>query len=133
VQVDCTVLGLAMGRIQKSMSSAHPATNERAMFPPSLFITISSSLAPLCPLCTLSHSLIHIHLCLSWFQLCRWSQSADVKCVCVRACVCGRERERERDKTRRSSMFWASGFSGVDAGGSWVKIVHPMLTVLSVV
>jgi hypothetical protein len=84
------------------------------MFASSLSVSLSSVLLWLSRPCRPYRCLY-----LSRFQLCRWSPG--------RRCeMCGRE------CSRKGSMFWASGFSGVDAGGSWVKINPPMLTAVSV-
>jgi len=114
----CTVLGLGMGKIQKSMCSAHSATSEGA---PSLSLPPSTNYLSFFILC-LTPSL---SLCLSFgFGSVAARQSADVKCVWV----CGRER---RDP--KCLDVFSFGLSGVDAGGSWVKIVRPVLTASSVV
>jgi len=111
-------LGLGMGQIQKSMRSAHCTASERAMFGSSLSVYLSSSI-----LLWVSRP-CYTYLCpyRSQFQLCRWTPGR--RCE-VYVCVCG------RGCSRKGSMFGASGFSGVDAGGSWVTINPPMLTAVS--
>lgn len=80
-------------------------------------------LSPSILLYVLSPFLSYSHPCLSRFQLCWWSPGR--RCE-MYVCVCGRE------WSRKGSMLCASGFSGVDAGGSWVRIVPSTLTAPSV-
>lgn len=107
-----------MGKIQKSMCSAHTETSERAMFPLSVRLPNSTNYRSFFLLC-ISLPLISCSLPPSFSSVCV-RQSADVK-ICV------------RDREPTSLDDFGFGLVGCRCWQQLGYIVRPLLTVVSVV